>query len=315
MISPSFSVIEPPTVTSTILPLPPVTRSLKTFVTVVLAARVFTRLTLTVTASTETLSVSVTNTPPLPANAERVTTVVSRWLLPVPIPPFTALINKPAALTSRFVELSISTMVPLVVIIATLPFALPTVVVVASTSETLMLLTASKRMSPPSEVIVEPSFMSIIVPDLTSMVALFVRNTPVKAVLPVVLQRIMLPLASSEIFPVPPSITAFASIFPLRACMKILPAPVVVIPVVSPPPFTIISVALITISPEPVVISLNVAGVVTEKSFTPLTLASLPTRPTTIDTTVSITSPSVSVTKRLPDVPRAAAIVPTVVSI
>ena len=173
-----------------------------------------------------------------------------------------------------------------------------------------MLLTASKRMSPPSEVIVELSFMSITAPDVTSMVALFVRNTPVKAVLPVVFHRIMLPLASSEMFPVPPSIIAFASIVPLRACRKILPTPVVVIPVVFTPPFTIISVALITICPEPVAISLKALSETVELDTVPSFL----TRLTLIAATVSRTSPFVSRTNRSPATPRAAASVFTVVS-
>ena len=99
--SPGFSVMLPVLATSTMLPLLPVVRSLWLLVCAATAAALSTRCTVTVTVSTVTPSVSVTYTPPDPADAESVATVVSRWLMLVPMAPLVpALMNKPADVIS-----------------------------------------------------------------------------------------------------------------------------------------------------------------------------------------------------------------------
>ena len=153
--SPGFSVMLPALVTSTMLPPLPVIRSLWLLVCAATAAALSTRCTITVTVSTVTPSVSVTYTPPDPADAERVATVVSRWLVLVPMAPLEpALMNKPADVTSTSASETASPSRMLTLAIRrTSPLTPPVVMV----SKVMVPLVATRLMSPPLLVMVRVS--------------------------------------------------------------------------------------------------------------------------------------------------------------
>ena len=88
-----------------------------------------------------------------------------------------------------------------------------------------------------------------------------------------------------------------------------MPLPEVVIPVVSPPPLTVMAPASIITAPLPAVISLCAASLVAVR-----VVPSKPTRCTVTIATVSISMPFVSVTNRLPAAPISALKRVTVVS-
>ena len=247
---PPPTVMKPLVVTSTRSA--PLVRSSWTFVIKETSAFVSTRLTPTVTLPMVTVSLSVIYAPPLPADAVSTLTVVSICFAPVPIPPLTALSRSSFALTFTPACL-ILTMEPLVLISAALPLSVD---VVVSTYDTSRALSASKRAFAPLVVTVEPSIICRESPALTSIVALTVLRTPVKAWVPVVAASVILPLALSEMLPVSPSTMEFSVMSPLRALRRILPEPLVVIPVVLPPPLTMILAASSTSDPVATWISL-----------------------------------------------------------